>query len=87
MYEHIGYNKNITYISVIITVSYFFLTMNSSHAKRTLAFQNDKEEIEEDSTTPFISNEKHTKTRYCEQFIHSSFQTITNFNMPYIQLL
>jgi hypothetical protein len=66
LYEHIGFNKNITYISVIIIVSYFFLPMNSSHAKRTLAFNNDKEEIEEDSTTPFISNEKRKKTRYCE---------------------
>jgi hypothetical protein len=73
LYEHIGYNKNITYISVIITVTYFFLPINGSHAKRTLAFflpingshakrtlafQNDREEIEEDSTMPFIGNEK-----------------------------
>jgi hypothetical protein len=32
----------------------------------------------------FMSNEKRKK-RYSEQFIYSSFQTITNFNMPYIQ--
>jgi hypothetical protein len=42
--------------------------------------------MEEESTKQFTRKEKPKKIRYCEQFIHSSFQTITNFNMSYIQL-
>jgi hypothetical protein len=52
--------KKITNISIIISLI-FFLSINSSHAKRTLTFQNDKEQIEEDSTVPFVSNEKRKK--------------------------
>jgi hypothetical protein len=45
----------------LLSLSHFFLPINSSHEKRILPFQIDKEEIEEDSTTQFISNEKPKK--------------------------
>jgi hypothetical protein len=59
--------------------------MNSSHVKRKLHFENNKDEIQEDSTIQLINTEKRKK-RYFEHFICSPFETTTKFNMPYTAL-
>jgi hypothetical protein len=49
--------KNLSYYQFHI----FVLSRNSSHAKRTLTFQEDGEEIKEHSVTPYANNEKRKK--------------------------